>query len=213
MKIEDYGFLSDTQTGALIGKNASVDWLCFPRFDSRACFAALLGNEKNGRWIMHPTEEVRGTSRRYRGDTLVLETEFETESGVARVIDFMPPRGTNPDLIRIVEGVHGEVSMRTELIVRFDYGAIVPWVRNIGGDIVAIAGPDALIFRTPIQTRGHELTTVAEFTVNAGRRVPFVLTWFPSHENPPQPVDAEQALQVLHRAEAGGHAAGRPLGG
>jgi GH15 family glucan-1,4-alpha-glucosidase len=194
MKIEDYAFLSDTQTGALVGKNGSVDWLCFPRFDSRACFAALLGEKKNGCWIIAPAEKFRATSRRYRGDTLILETDFDTAHGAVRIIDFMPLRGTNPDVVRIVEGLRGQVRMRMELIMRFDYGSIIPWVRKHDGHLEAIAGPDALVLRTPIQTHGRDLTTIADFTITEGRRVPFVLTWFQSHEDPPKPVDPERAL-------------------
>src|SRR3954465_11893195 len=143
MKIEDYGFLSDTQTAALVGRDGSVDWLCFPRFDSGACFAALLGDRKNGRWLFAPKNEIKRLTRRYRGDTMILETEIETESGSVRLIDFMPPRGKNPDVVRIIEGVRGEVPITMELIIRFDYGQIVPWVRKAHGGLEAIAGPDA----------------------------------------------------------------------
>jgi len=166
-KIEDYGFLSDTQTGALVSRDGCVDWLCFPRFDSPACFASLLGEKENGHWRFFPKEKVEATRRRYRGETLILETEIETQSGAVRLIDFMPPRGENPDLIRIVEGLRGEVRMQMELIIRFDYGHIVPWVRRRKrfAGLEAIAGPDALILRTPVETCGKDLTTVAEFTV------------------------------------------------
>ncbi len=193
-KIEDYAFLGDTQTAALVSRSGSVDWLCFPRFDSGACFAALVGNPENGRWMFKPAEEVIATRRRYRGSTLILETEFETASGCVRLIDFMPPRGQAPDIIRIVEGVRGSVAMQMELIIRFDYGHIVPWVRKRHGGIEAVAGPDALILRTPIPTHGENLHTVAEFTVAAGDRTPFVLTWFRSHDKPPKEVHAEHAL-------------------
>jgi GH15 family glucan-1,4-alpha-glucosidase len=195
MKIEDYAFLSDTQTGALVGRNGSIDWLCFPRFDSGACFAALLGDGNNGRWLFSPTEEIVATRRRYRDGTLILETEIETGSGAIRLIDFMPPRGENPDIVRIVEGIRGEVAIAMELIVRFDYGRIVPWVRKRDGALEAIAGPDALVLRTPIDTRGENLTTLAEFTVGKGDRVPFVLTWFASHEKPPRAINPEHALR------------------
>jgi GH15 family glucan-1,4-alpha-glucosidase len=143
-KIEDYAFLSDTQTGALVSRNGCVDWLCFPRFDSGACFAALLGDRDNGRWSLFPNETVIATRRRYRGDSLILETELETENGTVRLIDFMPPRGKAPDIIRIIEGVSGSVTMRMELTIRFDYGHIVPWVRRKHGGIEAIAGPGCL---------------------------------------------------------------------
>jgi GH15 family glucan-1,4-alpha-glucosidase len=194
-KIEDYAFLSDTQTGALVSRDGCVDWLCLPRFDSPACFASLLGEKKNGHWRFFPEEKIERTRRRYRGDTLILETEIETKSGAVRLIDFMPPRGENPDIIRIVEGVRGKMSMQMELIIRFDYGQIVPWVRRRHGGLEAIAGPDGLILRTPIETCGKDLTTVAEFTVAKGERVPFVLTWFLSHKDPPRKVNAEHALR------------------
>jgi len=196
-KIEDYAFLSDTQTGALVSRDGCVDWLCFPRFDSPACFASLLGGTKNGHWRFFPEEEVKATRRRYRGDSLILETEIETKSGAVRLIDFMPPRGENPDIIRIVEGLRGKVPMRMELVIRFDYGQIVPWVRRRKryDGLEAIAGPDGLILRTPIETRGEDLTTVAEFTVEKGDRVPFVVTWFASHTEPPRKVNPEHALR------------------
>lgn len=194
-KIEDYAFLSDTQTGALVSREGSVDWLCFPRFDSGACFAALVGKAKNGRWSLRPAGEVTATRRRYRGDSLILETEMETADGAIRLIDFMPPRGEAPDIVRIVEGLRGEVPMHMQLVIRFDYGDIVPWVRKHGGQLEAIAGPDALVLHTPVQTRGEDLTTVAEFEVRAGERVPFVLTWFPSHKPAPPEVNAEHALR------------------
>ena len=194
-KIEDYAFLSDTQTGALVSRDGCVDWLCLPRFDSGACFASLLGTSENGHWRFWPNDKIEKLSRRYRGDTLILETEIEAASGTVRLIDFMPPRGENPDLIRIVEGIGGEVLMQMELIVRFDYGHIVPWVRDRHGGLEAIAGPDGLILRTPVKTQGKDLTTVAEFKVKKGDRVPFVLTWFASHGSPPKPVNADHALR------------------
>ncbi|CAA9268082.1 MAG: Glucoamylase [uncultured Chthoniobacterales bacterium] len=194
-KIEDYGFLSDTQTAALVSRDGCIDWLCFPRFDSPACFASLLGTPENGHWSFKPVGEITATRRRYRGDTLILETEVETAEGTVRLIDFMPPRGKAPDIIRIVEGVRGTVTLRMELIIRFDYGSAVPWVRKRNGALEAIAGPDALVLRTPVATHGENLTTVAEFTVAVGERFPFVLTWFPSHEEQPPPVNAEHALE------------------
>lgn len=200
MLIEDYAFLSDTQTGALVSRFGCVDWLCFPRFDSGACFAALLGDEKNGSWRFTPAGELTATRRKYRGDTMILETELETAEGTVRLLDFMPPRGEAPDIVRIVEGVSGSVSVRMELTIRFDYGHVVPWVRKQHGGLEAIAGPDALILRTPIVTHGENLRTVAEFTVNAGDRVPFVLTWFPSHQKPPREVHAEHALVETERS-------------
>src|SRR6202171_6365263 len=194
-KIEDYAFLSDTQTGALISRAVCVDWLCFPRFDSPDCFASLLGEKKNGHWLFSPTDKIDKVSRRYRGDTLIVETEMETPSGAVRLIDFMPPRGKNPDIVRIVEGLRGEVRMEMELIIRFEYGLIIPWVRKAHDGLEAIAGPDRLILRTPIETRGKDMTTVAEFTVKEGERIPFVLTWFASHQEPPRAIDADHALR------------------
>src|SRR6266513_1590960 len=198
-KIEDYAFLSDTQTGALVSRDGCVDWLCLPRFDSPACFASLLGDTRNGHWRFFPEEEVVETRRRYRGDSLILETEIETKSGAVRLIDFMPPRGENPDIIRIVEGLRGKVQIQMELIIRFDYGQIVPWVRKCHEGLEAIAGPDGLILRTPVETRGEDLTTVAEFAVGEGERVPFVLTWFASHKNPPRAIHYEHALSDTER--------------
>jgi GH15 family glucan-1,4-alpha-glucosidase len=196
-RIEDYALLGDLQTAALVDRGGSVDWLCFPRFDSGACFAALLGKPENGRWLLAPADPATST-RRYLHDTLVLETTWEAEDGsVARVLDFMPPRGKAPDIARIVEGVKGCVRFRSELTIRFDYGRIVPWVRKRSHEEdtrVALAGPDALCFRTPAETRGENLSTISEFSVDEGERVPFVLTWFPSHEDPPEPIDPEQAL-------------------
>ena len=195
LPIEDYALLGDLQTAALVGRDGSVDWLCCPRFDSAACFAALLGDEANGRWLLAPAAADATTTRRYVDDTLILETTWETGDGVVRVLDFMPPRGEAPDVVRIVEGVRGRVEMRTELVIRFDYGRIVPWVRRLDGDVrLAIAGPDALCLRTPVDVHGEDMMTVANFTVAEGRRVPFVLTWYPSFRDLPNEVDAEQAL-------------------
>lgn len=194
-KIEDYGFLSDTQTGALVSRDGCIDWLCFPRFDSPACFASLLGEKKNGRWLFAPTDKIDKSSRRYRGDTLIIETEIETKNGAVRLIDFMPPRGTNPDIVRIIEGLRGEVQLNMELIIRFEYGLVIPWVRKAHDGLEAIAGPDGLILRTPVETRGKDLTTVAEFSVKEGERIPFVLTWFASHEEPPRAINPEHALR------------------
>jgi GH15 family glucan-1,4-alpha-glucosidase len=199
--IEDYALLSDLQTAALVSREGSVDWLCFPRFDSGACFAALLGSPDQGRWLLAPRGEAWHAGWRYRPDTLVLETEWETDGGAVRVLDFMPPRGEAPDIIRIVEGVRGEVEMSSELVVRFDYGSIIPWVRRVpeADARLAVAGPDALCFRTPAETRGENMRTISDFTVREGDRVPFVLTWYPSNEAPPEPVDADSALEDTHQ--------------
>ena len=200
LRIEDYAIIGDTQSAALVGKNGSIDWLCLPRFDSGACFAALLGTPEQGRWLIAPQGEVRQTQRRYRGDSLVLETEFHTEDGVVRVVDGMPVRTRWPDLVRAVEGVKGRVRMRMELVIRFDYGSIVPWVRNVGRNtLLAVGGPDALELRSPVPTRGEGMTTVAEFDVTEGQRLPFLLTWHPSHEDPPHPPDPLHQLDATTR--------------
>jgi GH15 family glucan-1,4-alpha-glucosidase len=195
--IEDYALVGDLQTAALISREGSVDWLCFPRFDSGACFAALLGTPDHGRWLLAPREEAWQAGWRYRPNTLVLETEWETDGGAVRVLDFMPPRGHAPDIVRIVEGLRGEVEMSSELVIRFDYGSIVPWVRRApeGDCRIAVAGPDALCFRTPAPTRGENMRTISDFTVREGERVPFVLTWYPSNERVPERVDAEAAFE------------------
>jgi GH15 family glucan-1,4-alpha-glucosidase len=194
-RIEDYGLIGDLQTAALVSRHGAIDWLCFPRFDSGACFAALLGDAENGHWTLQPVGEFRSASRRYTDDTLILETTFETSEGSARLIDFMPPRETTPDVVRIVEGIEGRVEMRMELALRFDYGSVVPWVRNLDGGLVGIAGPDAVILRTPVELEGRDFRTYASFTVSKGDRVPFVLTWFRSHEEPPKTVEPEAALK------------------
>lgn len=193
-RIEDYALIGDTQTAALVSRAGSIDWLCMPRFDSGACFAALLGEEHHGRWLLAPAGVPREIRRRYVAGTLVLETEFVTEAGRVRITDCMPPRDRTPDIVRLVEGIEGTVPMRMELILRFDYGSIVPWIRKAEGVLCAIAGPDALALRTPVETHGQGLTTVADFTVAAGQRVPFVLSWHPSHEPPPPPLDAALAV-------------------
>ena len=194
-RIEDYALLSDLQTASLVSREGSIDWACFPRFDSGACFAALLGTPDHGRWLLAPAARASKIERRYRHHTLILETLYETDEGAVRVIDFMPPRGKAPDIVRIVEGLDGHVRMISELVIRYDFGSIVPWVQRVDHSRLAIAGPDALSFRTPVEVRGEDLTTVGRFKVAEGERVPFVLTWFPSHEELPTPVDAEQALR------------------
>jgi GH15 family glucan-1,4-alpha-glucosidase len=193
--IEDYALIGDCHTAALVARDGSIDWLCFPRFDSGACFAALLGNEENGRWLLHPAEKVRALRRRYRPHTLVLETEYETESGAVAVIDCMPPRSKEPDLVRMVLGKRGQVRMRMQLTIRFDYGSIVPWVRRRERGLCAVAGPDTLVLHTPVELRGEGLTSVAEFTVSEGQKVPFVLLWHPSHEKTPEIDDAEDIIE------------------
>ncbi len=193
MPIEDYALIGDTRTAALVGRDGSIDWLCLPRFDSGACFAALLGEPRHGRWSLAPVQGGAG-QRRYRPDTLVLETTFQTSGGKVRVVDCMPPDEEIPNLVRLVEGLEGEVRMRMELIIRFDYGWVVPWVTKSDGALRAVGGPDALVLRTPVPTHGENLTTVAEFTVRAGEQIPFVLSWHRSSQPPPPGVDAAAAV-------------------
>jgi GH15 family glucan-1,4-alpha-glucosidase len=195
-RIEDYAIIGDCETAALVSRDGSIDWLCWPRFDSGACFAALLGTPDNGRWLIAPADADVRTSRRYRGDTLILETTHETAEGTVQVIDFMPLRGDNADLVRMVVGTHGQMAMRTEIVLRFDYGNIVPWVTRLdGAGIRAIAGPDMLMLHSDVEVHGEELKTVGDFVVKAGQTVTFVLTWGPSHLPPPEPVDAKLALE------------------
>jgi GH15 family glucan-1,4-alpha-glucosidase len=193
-RIEDYALIGDCQTVALVARDGSIDWLCLPRFDSGACFAALLGTPEHGRWLLAPATEVRAVRRRYRPGTLVLETEYEVEGGAVTVVDCMPPRTDVPDVLRLVVGTRGRVPMRMQLVVRYDYGSIVPWVRRMDGGIRAVAGPDTLLLRTPVALHGEDLTTVAEFSVAEGERVPFELTWHPSHQPMPGAVDVETAV-------------------
>jgi GH15 family glucan-1,4-alpha-glucosidase len=197
--LEDYALIGDLQTAALVCRDGSIDWLCLPRFDSGAVFAALLGDDSHGRWVICPAGEHRTIGRRYRGDTLVLETDIQGEHGAIRLIDFMPPRGEAPDVVRIVEGLGGTVEVELELVLRFDYGLVIPWIRSIDGMLSGVAGPDAVCFLTPVELVGENLRTHARFTVREGVRVPFVLTWYPSHRPLPKPVDAEQALLDTER--------------
>lgn len=199
LPIEDYAIIGDTRTAALVGRDGSIDWLCLPRFDSAACFSALLGDGSHGRWLVAPKDPVQRTTRRYREGTLVLETEFTTATGVVRLIDCMPPAEDTPNLLRLVEGVSGEVVMRMELVIRFDYGWVVPWVRRVDGVLIAIGGPDGLSLHTPVEVEGRGLTTVAEFTVRAGQQVPFVLSWFPSHQPVPPEIDVPATVEESTR--------------
>ncbi|MCP3385317.1 glycoside hydrolase family 15 protein [Bradyrhizobium sp. CCGUVB4N] len=199
-KIEDYALIGDCETAALVGRNGSIDWLCWPAFDSDACFAAILGTHKNGRWLIAPGEDVTTISRRYLGDTLILETRFETRSGTVELIDFMPPRGKASDIVRLVRGLTGTVKMRMELVIRFGFGVDIPWVRRCEDrSLLAVAGQDMTVLRTPVETRGEDLTTVSDFEVKAGETVPFVLTYGPSHLDPPAPIDPEIALQETEK--------------
>ena len=201
-RIEDYALIGDCQTAALVGRDGSIDWLCFPRFDSPACFAALLGTPENGRWKIAPACDVRAVQRRYRDDTLVLETVFETDSGTVALIDFMPPRTDAPDLVRIVEGRGGTVPMRLELVIRFDYGSIVPWVRHADHGIRATAGPDTLHCHSPVELRGQNLHTVADFEISAGQQRAFNLVWTPTYA--PEP-DEHDLLQLCEHTEQWWH--------
>ncbi len=197
LAIEDYGLIGDCETAALVGRDGSIDWLCWPAFDSDACFAALLGTNKNGRWLIAPEGEIKNTSRRYWGQTLILETRFETSDGIVALIDFMPPRGKASDVVRLVRGIKGRVKMRMQLVIRFGFGVDIPWVKRSEdrSALLAIAGQDMTVLRTPAETRGEDMTTVADFEVNEAETVPFVLTYGASHLDPPEPIDPEIALQ------------------
>src|SRR5919201_7107264 len=184
-RIEDYALIGDCETAALVSKDGSIDWLCVPRFDSPA----------QGRWLLTPAGDRHEVRRHYREGTLVLETEYESESGAVTVVDFMPPRTAAPDVARLVEGKRGEVLMRMELVIRFDYGSAIPWVRRTEDGLSAVAGPHALRLRTPVKLRGEDFRTVAEFPVSPGQRVPFALAWYPSHQTEPPEVDVEAQLR------------------
>jgi len=200
LPIEDYALIGNGRTAALVGRDGSIDWMCVPRFDAPACFAALLGSPDNGRWLICPAGKVTATRRRYRKGTLVLETEFECDEGTVRVIDVMPWDDVRIDVVRIVEGISGVVSMKMELVVRYDYGKVIPWVRQVEDTIRATAGPDTLELRTRVATRGERMSTVSDFEVNAGERIQFVLNYRLSHEEPLPTLDAEQAvLDTEHR--------------
>ncbi|MET1025934.1 MAG: glycoside hydrolase family 15 protein, partial [Dongiaceae bacterium] len=196
-KIEDYALIGDCHSAALIGRNGSVDWLCWPRFDSAACFAALLGTADNGRWLIAPTGAVTQTSRAYLDQTLMLETRFSTETGEVSIIDFMTPRDDCANLIRLVVGQEGQVPMRMELVLRFDYGETMPWVEKLtdGSGVSAVAGPDCVVLRTPVEIRGEDFRTVADFSVQAGDVIPFVLTHTASHLPLSAPFDVAAAKE------------------
>jgi len=197
-RIEDYALIGDEQTAALVGMDGSVDWLCLPRFDSAACFARMLGDQDNGHWRIAPKGADRCTRRGYRHDTLVLDTEWETDEGTIRVTDLMPQRHRAPDVVRIVEGISGKVTVHSRLRLRFDYGSVVPWVRRSDGHRVAVAGPDSVWLRSEpeVRTWGEDFSTLSEFTVEAGQKVAFVLTWHPSHEPRPPLVDPYKSLRT-----------------
>ncbi|MGW0587722.1 glycoside hydrolase family 15 protein [Streptosporangium sp. NPDC002607] len=196
MWIEDYALIGDMQSAALIGRDGSIDWLCLPRFDSPSCFAALLGNAGNGQWWIGPADAGRphATRRRYRGETLILESEWDTPGGTVRVTDYMPTRHTNPDLVRIVEGVSGTVEMATEIRIRFDYGRIVPWVRRSDGLLQAVGGPDSVWLHSPVPLQGGDYAHKARFEVSEGDSMAFIFTWHPSHEPRPEEIDPYEQL-------------------
>ena len=194
LRIEDYALIGNCETAALVGRNGSIDWLCLPRFDSDSCFAALLGDPSNGRWLVAP-EAPAEVTRRYRDNTLILETTFKTSEGTVLLIDFMPLKGKVSDVMRLVIGVEGRVKMRSELVIRFDYGSTVPWVTRLDdGTLCAIAGPQMLLLKTPVAMRGEDMKTIGEFTVEPSARVPFALTHVPSHLPPPDLPDPFEAL-------------------
>ncbi|MEV8035986.1 glycoside hydrolase family 15 protein [Streptomyces sp. NPDC002742] len=200
-RIEDYALIGDMQTAALVCRDGTVDWLCLPRFDSHAIFAGLLGTEEHGFWRLGPAHAAdaqppTASRRRYRGDSLILESEWDTPRGTVRVTDFMPPRDGAPQLIRIVEGVTGRVPMRSALRMRFSYGRVVPWVHRHEGRTVAVAGPDSVWFDTDCETYGKDLTTYADFTVAPGDRIAFTISWEPSHKQPPALPEPEQSLEA-----------------
>ncbi|HTR64228.1 MAG TPA: glycoside hydrolase family 15 protein [Terriglobales bacterium] len=195
LPIEDYAVIGDCHTAALVSRQGSIDWLCLPNFDSPACFAGLLGTPENGHWSICPAEPVRHIRRKYREGTLVLETEFETASGSVLLVDCMTPPDDAPKLLRMVAGIRGQVKMKMELVIRFDYGSVVPWVRRTDDGISAIAGPDRLSLRAPVELRGENLKTLAEFTVSKGEHVPFDLTWYPSHRDEPLPLKVDDAIR------------------
>jgi GH15 family glucan-1,4-alpha-glucosidase len=195
-QIEDYGLIGDCETAALVGRDGSIDWLCWPAFDSDACFTALLGTPRHGRWKIAPADGVTEISRRYWDNTLILETRFETADGVVALIDFMPPRGNASDVVRLVRGISGRVKLRMELVIRFGFGVDIPWVkRTDDGALLAICGPDMTVLRTPVETRGEDMTTVADFEVGEGETIPFVLTYGPSHLPLPEPINPAHALE------------------
>lgn len=193
--IEQYALIGDCHTAALVGSDGSIDWLCFPRFDSNACFAALLGGPEHGRWLIAPCEQINSVKRRYRDGTMILETDFETAQGSARIIDWMSISDRRWELVRIVEGLRGSVAMKMDLVVRFDYGSIVPWVSRVDGTLLMTAGPDTLELRTAVEVKGEDMRTVSQFTVNAGQREAFVLHYRPSFVAMFPPLDPEKSLQ------------------
>jgi GH15 family glucan-1,4-alpha-glucosidase len=213
LPIEDYALIGDCQTAALVGRDGSIDWLCWPRFDSDACFAALLGTEEHGLWRIAPRDPEARVTRRYRPNTLILETRFECSDGIVTLVDFMPMGEINSSVVRLVVGERGRVAMCGQLGIRFGYGAIVPWVTRLDdGTLRAVAGPDMVALRTPVDLTGQNMKTISEFEVAAGERVPFVLTYAPSHLPPPQPVGALSALEATEDFWTSWSANCRPAG-
>jgi GH15 family glucan-1,4-alpha-glucosidase len=199
LPIADYAIIGDFHTAAVVGRDGSVDWLCLPRFDSGACFAALVGTEEHGFWRLAPNSGGIATRRRYRDDTLILEQEWDTAEGSVRVVDFMPPASREHDVVRIVEGISGSVPMRSALRLRFDYGRSVPWMHRINEQTVGVVGPDAVALAADVPMYGRHLTTYADFTVEAGQQVSFVLTWYPSHTELPARVDPLDLLEHTYK--------------
>ncbi len=197
--IEDHGLLGDLHTAALVCRDGTIDWLCLPRFDSGACFAALLGDQRHGFWRLAPPGAGNADRRRYRGDTMILEQEWDTPQGGVRVTDFMPPSDGAHDLVRIVEGLSGRVHVHSELRLRFDYGRSIPWVHQVDGQIVGVCGPDAVALRSDTPTYGRDLTTHADVVVAEGERTAFVMTWYPSHLPPPTAAEPDEALDRTER--------------
>lgn len=203
LPIENYAMIGDLHSVALVGSDGSIDWLCLPRFDSSTVFCALLGTRDNGRWKISPSSEVLTTSRCYIGTSLVLESHFQTAEGIVRVVDFMPPREKHPTVVRIVEGVEGRVEMEMDLVIRFDYGRSIPWVRRVGEDLVAVAGPNGLTLRTPARLRGKDFATKSNFVVAKGEMVPFILSSYFPFEALPKPKDSLEALDATLRYWSG----------
>ena len=208
LRIEDYAIIGDCRTAALVGRDGSVDWLCWPRFNSAACFAALLGAPEHGRWLIAAADPSAKVIRRYRDDTLILETDFETPDGAVTLIDFMPVGGEASHVARIVIGRRGQLAMRCELVLRFDYGSIVPWVTRLeDGTLEAVAGPDMAVLRTPIALRGEHLKTVGDFTISEGQTLPFVLTYGRSYRAAPNPSTRSRLSATRRRSGATGQPA------
>jgi hypothetical protein len=196
-RIEDYAIIGDTRTVAAVARNGSIDWWCVPRIDSGAVFAALVGDPVHGRWCVAPKGDVTAIRRSYVGDSLVLRTEFVTGDGTVNVTDFMSPGVDRPTIFRIVDGLSGSVTMSLELIVRFDYGSIVPWAQSAGDGLTLVAGNDALRLHSPVPLRPSHLTTTADFTVQAGQRRGFSLAWYSALDDPPAPLDSSAALRSI----------------